>query len=175
VTVLLITGPAGSGKSTTAARIAESPGWVHLCEDDLWVTIKAGRPAGELRTPDEQAIVQQQALDRAFASLSQGSHVVLEFILYEDPPRPLLRYRDAFVEANVRVITRVLRPSAEEILRRIARRGRDIERDRESLRANVDNQLKVLSSPHIDASSIIDSTGLSREEVYDRHFKHLVE
>ena len=37
--VLLIAGPAGVGKTTTAQRIAQNAGWVLISEDDAWVAI----------------------------------------------------------------------------------------------------------------------------------------
>jgi hypothetical protein len=57
--------------------------------------------------------VQQATIERAFDLLLNGKKVVLELILYEDPPGPLLRYEDALVAGKFptsrRFFVRVLR------------------------------------------------------------------
>ncbi|MEN3274179.1 MAG: hypothetical protein V7636_2940 [Actinomycetota bacterium] len=173
--VLLIAGPAGAGKSSIAARISDQPGWLHLSEDEHWTRIKIGRPPGELRTSAEQEVVQREVIDRVRAEVADGRRVALELILYEDPPRPLQRYQGAFDADGITYATRILRPSVDELLRRITVRGRSIEVDLPNLRAALEHQVGVLSSPHIDPRSIIDITDLGVEELYDRHFRPLVE
>src|SRR5215207_7144093 len=86
---ILITGPAGSGKTSLAERIAQNEDWTHVSEDVHWVEIKKGRPVDEGRTPDEQRIVQSAVVLQVEALLSKGKSVVLEFINYENPPKPL--------------------------------------------------------------------------------------
>ena len=39
-TAILLAGPAGSGKSTTAARVGQHPRWAHMSEDEWWVKIE---------------------------------------------------------------------------------------------------------------------------------------
>ena len=93
--VLLLAGPGGAGKTSTAARIAWHPDWEQVSEDDYWVKIKEGHPWGELRTPEEERIVQDEVVRRVIEFVARKKNVVLEFILYEDPPHPLLNYRNA--------------------------------------------------------------------------------
>src|SRR5579863_1488319 len=138
VQVVLLTGPAASGKTSLAARIATSPGWKHLCEDDYWVKIKEGHPAGELRTPEEQKMVQAEVISDLLTLLTGGNRVVLEFVLYEDPPRPLLTYQRVLSERAISFMTRILRPSLDELLARIRARGREGEFDIISMRSNAE-------------------------------------
>jgi adenylate kinase family enzyme len=173
--VILLAGPAGSGKTTTASRIADHPDWVHLSEDDHWVKIKEGRPADELRTADEEKIVQSEVLRRVIATLADHKKVVLEFILYEDPPHPLLSYQKALTVADIPFTTKILRPNVEEILRRIKIRGRDTESDIAQLRADAAHQVQCLGSSHIQSDWVIDTTDIPLEEVYEKHFKPIVE
>lgn len=132
---------------------------------------------GELRTPEEQDLVQQQVIEQMSGVVSGGRRAVLEFILYEDPPRPLLRYSDALTAAGVPFATRILRPDVDEILRRIEGRARDrdADKDRQGLRANAEYQVWVLGSDHIRHDWIVDTTALTEDEVYERHFRALVE
>lgn len=173
--VILIAGPAGAGKTTIAARIAEHPDWIHLSEDEHWTRIKIGRPPGELRTEAEQDVVQREVIERMSDVVAHGQRVALELILYEDPPRPLLRYQGALDSIGIAYATRILQPSADELLRRIEARGRSIEVDRPGLRSAIEHQVGVLSSSHIDAAWVIDNTELTIEELYDHHFRSLVE
>jgi hypothetical protein len=156
--------------------VAQEPGWVHLSEDDHWVAIKAGRPVGELRTAEEQEVVQQQVVDRLLALVADGQRAVLELILYEDPPRPLQRYQAALTEAGTPFATRILRPAVDEIVRRIQARARDrdVGKDPAWLRLDAEHQWRILASPAIDEEWVIDSTDLTLEEVYVRHLAPLV-
>jgi adenylate kinase family enzyme len=175
VQVVLLAGPAGSGKTSLGARIAATPGWTHLSEDDYWVRIKEGHPAGALRTPEEQAIVQAEVIRDLLSTLIAGNKVVLEFILYEDPPRPLLAYQKALSEREIPFMTSVLRPTLDELLVRIRKRGRDDERDIMSLRSNAEHQIACIASPLIRSHWLIDPTGDTLEETYAKHFKQVVE
>ena len=146
--VILIAGPAGSGKTSTAARIAEHPDWIHVSEDDHWNEVKAGQPPHALRTGEEEKIVQKRVVSQLTDILGTGKKPVLEFILYDDPPDPLLSYQKELTDRDIRYVTRILKPDVEEILRRIDERRRD-EEGPEELRRHAENQVNVLGSPHI--------------------------
>jgi adenylate kinase family enzyme len=173
--VILLAGPGGAGKTSTAARIAQHPDWEHVSEDDYWVKIKEGHPWGELRTPEEERLVQDKVVRQVIDLVDRKKNVVLEFILYEDPPRPLLNYQTALTSRDIPFTTRILRPSADEVLRRMKTRGRPRDADLEKRRAQTEHQLRCLSSPHIQSDWIIDTSHLPLEEVYTRHFQAIVE
>jgi adenylate kinase family enzyme len=175
VQVVLLSGPAASGKTSLGARIAAIPGWKHLSEDNYWVKIKEGHPAGELRTSEEQTIVQAEVIRDLLATLIGGDRVVLEFVLYEDPPRPLLAYQKALSERGIPFMTSILRPTVDELLARIRARGRMGERDIVSMRSNAERQLACLASPSIRNDWLISSSGESVEDIYAKHFKQVVE
>lgn len=173
--VLLLAGPGGAGKTSTAARIARHSLWEHVSEDDYWVKIKEGHPWGELRTPTEQRIVQNEVERRVIELVMSKKNVVLEFILYEDPPHPLLNYQNVLASRDIPFTTRILRPSADAVLQRMTMRRRPRDADLEKRRGQVEHQLRCLASPYIQHDWLIDTSDLSLEEVYARHFQALVE
>jgi adenylate kinase family enzyme len=172
--VILIAGPAGAGKTSIADRIAQEKGWIHLSEDSAWDAIKDGHPMNEQRSPAEEVIAQAMTVEHLERAIRNGKRVVLEFILYEDPPRPLLNYQQILTEKNIPFMTRILRPQVDEIIRRIQKRGRKDDADLDDRRRHAYHQIRCLDSMHILDEWVIDTTSLSLEEVYVKHFKNLV-
>jgi predicted kinase len=173
--VILIAGPAGVGKTSIAARIARHPHWEHISEDDYWVKMKAGQPPGELRTDEEELVVQTQVMERIDGLLRAGRNVTLEFILHKDPPAPVLNYRRALTARGVAFETRLLHAGMDEVLQRMAARGRPNDSDVDALRRSAKQQLRCLASAHIDPANVIDTSGVPVEAPYARHFRGMVE
>jgi adenylate kinase family enzyme len=173
--VILIAGPGGSGKTTMGQRIGKEDGWVHLSEDRVWDELP--RDPHTARTEAEKALVQAKAVEYVNTELRKGHSVVLEFIVYDDPPQPIVFYQTQLAEIGVAVHTKVLRPAVDEILARQSARGNSHDREREldERRANAEHQLRCLRSKHIDSSWVIDSSATSIEDVYQRYFAGLVE
>tara|TARA_Y100000310_G_C20694831_1_gene824869 strand:- start:73 stop:606 length:534 start_codon:yes stop_codon:yes gene_type:complete len=172
--VILLLGPAGSGKTSTADRIAKNKDWIHLSEDDFWVEIKKGRPPGEFRTVKEQKIVQPMAVKKILKILKKGKNVVFEFIIYENPPKPLIFYEKALLKHNVDVVVKVLRPTASAIMKRIKIRGRENDKQNKQIKEHVKNQVNCVKSKHIKKEWVVNNSKDSLEEVYKKHFKPLL-
>jgi hypothetical protein len=158
-----------------AERIAQNPDWVNVSEDDYWVRVKEGRAAGELRTREEEQVVQAQVVRQIAKLVQTNKHIVLEFILYEDPPHPLLNYQTAFNALGVSFATRILRAPVNEVLRRMAHRSRPSDADAEARRAPVEHQIRCLASRHLENHWIVDTSDFGLEEVYARYFKAIVD
>src|SRR4030095_9733127 len=109
--VILLIGPAGSGKTSIGRQIAEHSRWVHVSEDDIWGEM--GHPSHETRTEQGQQLVHARVHERICRSLDAGLNVVLEFLVYENPPIRLAEYQDFLWSRGVPFVTRVLRPSVE--------------------------------------------------------------
>ena len=173
--VILIAGPGGAGKTTMAKRIGTKPGWVALSEDEFWNRLP--REPHTFRTDAEKAIVQGMVVDAAIERLERGERIVIEFIIYEDPPQPIQFYATILAEAGYQVAVRVLRPSVDALLHRQANRGNahDTEVSVEIRRGFAEQQVRCLNSQAIEAKWVIDSSELSIDDVYETHFAPLVE
>ncbi|MEY2847160.1 MAG: hypothetical protein RL076_2706 [Chloroflexota bacterium] len=166
--VILITGPAGAGKTTLATYIGQQPGWTMYSEDAYWARLP--RDPHLLRTDAEKALIQAQVVVDATVAVRSGSNVVIEFILYEDPPQPLLFYQQALALPGVVMRIGVLRPPLATIMARQAQRGNDhdTQLSEEMRRANAEHQLRCLQSHAINPAWIIDNSALSAEAVWQQ-------
>lgn len=173
--LIIIVGPAGSGKTTLAERIAQNQGWVHVSEDLHWVEIKKGHPAGESRTPEEQRIVQPAVAQQIKELLSKGKSVVLEFINYENPPKPLMYYYESLRQVGCAILVKVLRPSETVIMVRKKIRGRADDQNYEKELLNTRHQLACLESSYIEEEWLVDNSAMTVEEVYVKYFLPFVE
>ena len=172
---ILITGPAGSGKTSLAERIAQNENWIHVSEDVHWIEIKKGHPAGELRTPEEQRIVQPAVVLQIRDLLLKGNNVVLEFIIYENPPKPLMYYYEELGKFQCDILVKVLRPSEKVIMARKKIRGKTDDQDYEEELKNTRHQLACIESSYIEDEWIIDNSEMTVEEVYTKCFLAFVE
>jgi adenylate kinase family enzyme len=151
----------GSGKSTLARHMAQQLKWDCISEDAYW----AENGWAGFRSSDQEQVVQRQVIDRLLSVCRSGRSVVLEFILYAEPPNPLSAYQRALDDNSVAYGVIVLKPSVAEVMRRIAVRGRagDLQRlvEREQ---DVEHQMQVLESETLRSYRFVDSSDLSVEE-----------
>ena len=173
--VILITGPAGSGKTSLAERIAQNENWIHVSEDLHWVEIKKGHSAGEGRTPEEQRIVQPAVVHQIRDLFSKENNVVLEFINYENPPNPLIFYYEELLKDSNQIFVAVLRPNESVIMERKKKRGRANDQDYEKELKNARHQLACLESIYIREEWAIDSSDMTVEEIYAKYILAFVE
>jgi adenylate kinase family enzyme len=172
-TVILLIGPSGSGKTSMGKRIARNKGWKHVSEDKVWDEID--HPPHTYRTPREQAIVFPLSVEHIMRWIKKGNNVVFEFLVFDNPPTPITWYQKALKKEKVKVITRVLRPSIEELLRRQKVRGRKREmKDIEKQRKNAKHQLKCLHAKMINKKWVINPAGRTLEENYKKYFEPLL-
>lgn len=171
-TVILLTGPIGSGKTTIAARIAESPDWVHISEDLLWD--ETGHPAQDARDDGGQVRVHALAHRYILQAVKDGKNAVLEFLVYENPPFRITHYQDFLNESDIEVVTRILVPSRETVIARQKSRGRPTERSESWSRNYLEHTMRCLSADMIEAEWLVDSTDQSVEETYGQFFYDIV-
>lgn len=165
--VILIAGPAASGKTTMAQRIGAMKGWAYISEDDIWNEI--GHPPDDLREDDEQIIVHALVQHRLIEQLKKGNNVALEFILFHNPPQPLFDYQSFLVDQGIAFATRILRPSLETLIQRAIERGRDEDLNQPELfKANAQHQLQCISA--VDPAWIVDNSSDSLEQIFEQHF-----
>jgi hypothetical protein len=167
--------PGRERQNQSGGKNCANENWIHLSEDEHWVEIKKGHPQGELRTTEEQRIVQPAVVLQIRDLLSKGHNVVLEFINYENPPRPLMYYSRELGNVPCTILVKVLRPSEEAILTRKKIRGRADDQDVEQELKNTRHQLACLESGYIEDGWIIDNSEVTVEEMYARCFLAFVE
>lgn len=172
--VILISGPARSGKTTMASLIAKNEHWVMISEDEAWAKMKEGHPLGESRTPEEEKIVQAVTLDKIVTEVAKDKNVVLEFILYLNPPTPVIFYREELLAKNIEVVTRLLKASETEIWHRKVKRGYEWDKDEARQKRYVNQQLSCLSAAYLDEKWLIDNTHQDAETVYREHFAQFI-
>ena len=161
---ILITGPAASGKSTFARYLAQQVGWACLSEDDYWAANGWG---SGIRSLQQEAVVQRHVVDDLLTACRQGEGVVLEFIVYSEPPNALSAYEKALTEDRAAFEVLALRPSVAEIVRRMEVRGRP--GDLENLprrRQEAGRQVRLLETDAMLSRTVIDTTDLSVGEIY---------
>lgn len=165
IKILLITGPAGSGKTTLAEFASKKLGWTKISEDDFWVK----HSWSGIRTDEQEATVQQEVINELLTIVDRNESVVLEFILYKKPPNPLSNYQDQLKKNGIRFKTVALKPSIESIKKRLIHRGRanDLENLNERL-INAKNQIDLLDSDFIDSSWIMNSSEMTVEQIFEQ-------
>ncbi len=120
--IIILTGPPGAGKSTTARALADSfERSVHLHTDDFWAFIRSGMIQPYLPEADKQNhTVMQVIRDAAFSYGVGGFVVVVDGVV---GPWMLEHFRAGSsavndVDGAPRLHYVVLRPSRQETLRR---------------------------------------------------------
>ena len=122
-----------------------------------------------MRSSEQEQVVQAQVGKDLLAVSRSGRSAVLEFILYKDPPNPLTAYQKLLSDSDIAFNTVVLKPSVDEILRRMQERGRPNDlKDLEARRPHAEHQVQRLENEHIDPRWVIDPKGLSIDEVVDQ-------
>lgn len=160
--VLLIVGPAGSGKSTLAQYTAHTLNWELVEEDHYWVE----HNWSGMRTEEQEKIIQDEVSQHIISLCQAGKNVVVEFILYKNPPNPLTNYLYTLRQSDIVHTVVALKPSLDTILDRQKVRGRtnDIE-NRDENRKHAQNQLDCLNADYIK-DTVIDTTSLSIEDTF---------
>ncbi|MBU1335531.1 MAG: ATP-binding protein [Alphaproteobacteria bacterium] len=157
--ILILSGPPGSGKTTTAATLAHLPGVpkVHLHSDDFWGYIKHGLIAPWLpQSHAQNVMISQIAASVAAQYARHGYFVVLDGVV-----RPW--WLPAFAVLDVPLHYVVLRPTRDEAVARCQARGGDSLTD-PAVVADLHNQFSELGTHE---RHVLPTDGLDRQQTLD--------
>ena len=154
--ILILTGPPGSGKTTTAQALAREPGAakVHLHADDFWHFIRNGAIAPYLPEAQAQNTVVVDVLAKAAEGYARGGY----FVVVDGIVGPW--FLEPFKRTTVPLHYVVLRPPLGEAIRRCRERGGNTLSDPVPI-ASLYRQLSSLGDLERHA---LATDGWSREE-----------
>lgn len=162
-TILIITGPAASGKTSVARQIAEQCAGpsVHLHGDDFFHALKFGRLRGWEKGSTPQHEVVFEAIGSAASAFANGGYsVVLDSLIR---PRYLEILTDVIKSNNMELHYVVLRPSMSET--------RSRSRQRDEAKRHRDEILEELHGAFLNLggleSHVIDNTTLDVDQTVE--------
>lgn len=154
--VLILSGPPGSGKTTTARALAEQAGSskVHLHADDFWHFIKHGAIAPYLPEAHEQ----NGAVINVLSKVAEGYAVAGYFVILDGIIGPW--FLEPFMTVATRLHYVVLRPSLDVAIERCRERGGDALKDPATI-ASLYRQLSSLGEfeRHVIQTEQLDRHG----------------
>lgn len=151
--ILILTGPPGSGKTTTALALAQQQGSakVHLHADDFWRFIKNGAIAPYLPSAHRQNHIVMDALSGVAQSYANGGY----FVIVDGIIGPWFLPTFQAIATPIHYI--VLRPPLALAIARCQQRGNDTLTDPEPIAA-LHQQFSALGELEPHALSVDDKT-----------------
>ena len=124
ISILILTGTCGSGKTTISTLLADQLGWKRISEDEIWKEY-FGKNRGIFGT-DEHRLKRQRVHETIFKQILstnlETQRIVIDATVHEAPPEAYHEYREFFEEHNIQWLIRVLHPQLEVAIARDSQR-----------------------------------------------------
>lgn len=162
--VIVITGPAGSGKTTLAKMVSAFYKCAYISGDEISKKLFPDTYVNIEKNPKDSKIVEKQLLKDVKEIFSKGGNVVVDYIILGE--KYISEYKNLF---GKHLVFKVIFPPMKIIIERDKKR--DCWTSGEDTVERLYKEYEILK-PIIGVSNYIDNSNQTPEETFNKYFKN---